>query len=80
MLNLDEVINVFYNENNLDNNYLLYNYLSENNYLNPSKQVRNLILFIHSYYINFNMYLTEFQIYTLLCNYCADKRKSLIRK
>ena len=80
MLSFEEVIEAFYNKNNMNKDYLLFNYLPESNYLNPSKQVKNLIIFIYSYYINFNIYLTESKIINLLCSYCASKTKSSISR
>ena len=80
MLSFEEVIETFYSKNNMNKDYLLFNYLPESNYLNPSKQVRNLIIFIYSYYISNRIYLNDYIIYNLLCSYCASKTKSSISR
>lgn len=80
MLTFDEVIDSYYKLNNLSKDWLLYNYLPDNNYLNPSTGVRKLIIFIYTYYIKYNIYLNDYNIYNLLCSYCASKTKFLISR
>lgn len=73
MLTFNEVVERFLDLNNLNKDWLLYNYIPESNYLNPSKQLRSLTIFIYNYYISNNIYLNDYDIYILLRRYCASK-------
>lgn len=73
MLTFNEVVERFLDLNNLNKDWLLYNYIPESNYLNPSKQLRSLTIFIYTYYISNNIYLNDYNIYNLICRYCASK-------